>query len=1160
MAKYPQGITSFIPTYQPFDLDWNILWKNNQLKQTKYDKNWQQLNNIYSRLYNAQVSNPESIKRKNQLLDEIDFNVRRVAGLDLSLQSNVTQAKQIFKPFYQDGNLIADMVRTKEYNNAIGQAKKFRTSTKKEERDMYWDGGIEYLQNRMEEFKALPYNELSSYGQFSYIPYADGDEEMQKIAKEMGNIKVMSRNGNYWVTTQNGELLRVPLQNRFQQALGNDPALKDRYKVEAYNQRKRAIRQNMSQGMDETQAEMKYLNENYADLLKYQTNQFDRIKTEKKSVQTKVYDLEEKLKNNPSAKTQGLLDQYKENLAILEALEKNTEAELELLQGNLKKTETGTSGSAIDPDDMEAIRYGVDANESRRLFNNAIMQTAQDMSMRNYEQTYKADEFAKIDYSNAKGIAAYQTKLYLKAAADSGYFPMLIKDEQGNPKYQEWADKNKEKREAAQRKAAEAQLKKDLKNKVKIEVTDKTTGEKRIIDNPVLTLMQKLPVLGRTKGSPFENLLQQQQKWSEQAIKAPADDLAKNLKNWYDKGLLTSDELNYILGADNNNRLQQHYAGQINTERQLGVIDAQTANARMMLMPYPEKELAQEGDFVLKTEEEKDNIVRSRLANLSRSIVLGGNNSTTEYILSRYTAWTQANSGLAGVDEQVKLTPSIQDLTSLLEDDTNLNRSIIAKRNERANAVIIKLSKDVGAPDDGVGRWWAPFMFVETMEGKRMATYEEFERQTAQFMNSVDDGSWDRQQSQHFTLEGLINASAQAGAAGGIAGTATTGIGGPLGMGAGMIIGGASYTLVSGGRDLYNAIFGTPDEEKRIPGMQGVANKDEWYEYIPLFNLAAGNSMKDEYDDMANLINQYDEEQSIPVMPPGINYIIDESAKTSGKGDFTTGANSITITPDATNTGLYSQYLQNVRPLIEQTIERIDDTKINTPISVLGVTNLDYEETEDQFNKDKLTELTKIILDDAAQVGLDKESPLKQLTVGISPISNDDFNKSALLLMPDGEYLDKVLKMVYPDSNQADDRAKLKTAILDKTQTLAVELPSSFVVNQPMYKLSFLSSAEQNLIDEKMRTYPYAADPRYSVTFSVEGDKAGSAMKVYYQYPIYLPNTGVYEMQISAPTEAIIGNKQLEKIRENFFNVMVPENESRNLKNYQSSKPADGKQ
>lgn len=1157
MAKYPQGITSFIPTYQPFDIDWNILWKNNQLKQTKYDKNWQQLNNIYSRLYNAQVSNPESIKRKNQLLDEIDFNVRRIAGLDLSLQSNVTQAKQIFKPFYQDRNLIADMVRTKEYNNAISQGTKYRTSTKKEERDMYWDGGIEYLQNRMEEFKALPYNELSSYGQFSYIPYADGDEEMQKIAKEMGNIKVMRRNGNYWVTTQNGELLRVPLQNRFQQALGNDPALKDRYKVEAYNQRKRAIRQNMSQGMDETQAEMKYLNENYAELLKYQTNQFDRIKTEKKSVQTKVYDLEEKLKNNPSAKTQGLLDQYKENLAILEALEKNTEAELELLQGNLKKTETGTSGSAIDPDDMEAIRYGVDANESRRLFNNAIMQTAQDMSMRNYEQTYKADEFAKIDYSNAKSIAAYQTKRYLKAAADNGYFPMLIKDAQGNPIYQEWADKNKEKREKEEKKKAEAQLKEDLKNKVKIEVTDETTGEKKIIDNPKLNQMQQLPVLGRTKGSPFENLLQQQEKWAEQAIQAPANDLVKNLKNWYDKGLLTSDELNYILGADANNGLQKAYAEQIKKERDSGIINAQIAQARMALMPYPEKELAAEGDFVLKSEEEKDAIVRSELANLSAIISNGSKDiPEVEYLLARYNAWTQANSGLAGVDEQVKLTPSIQDLTSLMQDATDLNTSIVEKRTERANAVIIKLSKDVGAPDDGIGRWWAPFMFVETPEGKRMATYEEFENQTAAFMNSVDDGSWDRQQSGHWTLEGAINAAAKTGTAGVMLGS-PTGLGAVPGGIGGAISGFVGYTLVAGGRDLYNFIAGTPDEEKVLPGFQSVANKEEWYEF---FNLAAGNSMKEEYDDMANLIKQYDEEQSIPVMPPGMNYIVDESAKTSGKGDFTTGANSITITPDATNTALYSQYLQNVRPLIQATSARLDDAKSETPISVLGVTNLDYEETEDQFNKDKLTELAKIILDDAAEVGLDKESPLKQLTVGISAISNDDFDKSALLLLPDGEYLDKALKMIYPDSNQADDRAKLKTAILDDTQTLAIEVPSSLVVDQPMYKKTFLSSAEQNLIEQKVRTYPYAADPRYSVTFSTEGDKAGSAMKVYYQYPIYLPNTGVYEMQFSVPTEAIIGNKQLEKIRENFFNVMVPENELRNLNNYQSSKPADGKQ
>ena len=175
MATYPQGITTFIPSYQPFQLDWNVLARNVQLKQTKYDKNWQKLNNIYGALYNSQVSNPESMKVRDNLLKQIDFDVRRVSGLDLSLQSNVTQAEQIFKPFYENKNLIADIVKTKEYNNAVAYGQSLKTSKNKDERDMYWGGGFEYLNNRMEEFKALPFDQISGFGNFKYTRYVNVD-------------------------------------------------------------------------------------------------------------------------------------------------------------------------------------------------------------------------------------------------------------------------------------------------------------------------------------------------------------------------------------------------------------------------------------------------------------------------------------------------------------------------------------------------------------------------------------------------------------------------------------------------------------------------------------------------------------------------------------------------------------------------------------------------------------------------------------------------------------------------------------------------------------------------------------------------------------------------------------------------------------------------
>ena len=55
MATYLQGVTDYIPDYQPFQPDYNFYNNVLQAKQTQYDTNWKALNNVYSTLYNANL-------------------------------------------------------------------------------------------------------------------------------------------------------------------------------------------------------------------------------------------------------------------------------------------------------------------------------------------------------------------------------------------------------------------------------------------------------------------------------------------------------------------------------------------------------------------------------------------------------------------------------------------------------------------------------------------------------------------------------------------------------------------------------------------------------------------------------------------------------------------------------------------------------------------------------------------------------------------------------------------------------------------------------------------------------------------------------------------------------------------------------------------------
>ncbi len=108
MATYLQGVTDYIPQFQPFQPDLNFYASLMQTKQSQYDSNWKALNKVYGQYFYADLTRDNNVKKKEDLLKQIEFNLKRVSGLDLSLEQNVNQATQVFKPFYEDKNLMKD--------------------------------------------------------------------------------------------------------------------------------------------------------------------------------------------------------------------------------------------------------------------------------------------------------------------------------------------------------------------------------------------------------------------------------------------------------------------------------------------------------------------------------------------------------------------------------------------------------------------------------------------------------------------------------------------------------------------------------------------------------------------------------------------------------------------------------------------------------------------------------------------------------------------------------------------------------------------------------------------------------------------------------------------------------------------------------------------
>ena len=72
MARYPQGVSNFIPSYQAYQPDFTSMGKMLKIKQNKYDQNWKQLNKQYGALLYSETTHDQSQKVKDQLENEID--------------------------------------------------------------------------------------------------------------------------------------------------------------------------------------------------------------------------------------------------------------------------------------------------------------------------------------------------------------------------------------------------------------------------------------------------------------------------------------------------------------------------------------------------------------------------------------------------------------------------------------------------------------------------------------------------------------------------------------------------------------------------------------------------------------------------------------------------------------------------------------------------------------------------------------------------------------------------------------------------------------------------------------------------------------------------------------------------------------------------------
>jgi hypothetical protein len=425
MATYLQGVTDYIPQFQPFQPDLNFYGNILQTKQTQYDNNWKSLNNMYSKYYYSELTRDKNIGARDSFIKDAQFNLKRISQLDLSLEQNVKQATQIFRPFYENQDLMKDMAWTKNKNAKLTGAESFRNSLDPEINNKYWDTGVQEIMYKTEEFKNATDADALSFSDVRYTPNVDIMGRAMDIAKDFGDVQsVTISNNNRWIIkTKNGEQLEEPLQKLFEARLGNDPSIQAYFKTEAYVDRKNYAESNAAQfNGDKNAAEMQYLQDKF-NVMKIQ-NQAAYKQMQEQSVvyDNKIRDIKGQIDNgSKDPKLQKQLDQYLMNKEINDQVLQRVKKENDLMNTNQGSDPSNPYG------DIKSFRYKVDSGVAAGLMTKRLGEAAHVYAYRNYFQDMDANPYQvnnekhSMDlslmnqrYKNEKALAEYKAELKTK--------------------------------------------------------------------------------------------------------------------------------------------------------------------------------------------------------------------------------------------------------------------------------------------------------------------------------------------------------------------------------------------------------------------------------------------------------------------------------------------------------------------------------------------------------------------------------------------------------------------------------------------------------------------------------------------------------------------------------------------------------------------------
>jgi hypothetical protein len=389
MATYIPQVQDKVEKVHPPETNWQFEAQLLSTRQAKYDAGHKKLSDLYGKILNAGLTRENNIEAREEFFKLIDQDLRKIAGIDLSKESNVTQAQQVFNQVYENDYLVKDMVWTKNFQNEMKRSEGFKNCVDHEKcGGRFWEDGVKYMNYKRDEFKNMTNDESLGFGNVRYIPYNNLMEQAIKDAKEAGldvTIEQLDKDGKYQITTKNGQNVIQPLTQMFGALYAKNPEFQDVYKVMAYNKRKdwtyNAVRSGEFKTLEEAAAG--YVQNEYDKIEKDFEKMSRGVKNETETLQ-KRYDAYLKDAQANKLKPADLIKMQETEMLL--AKSKEVDAWLDVTRNAKKNLHSQSS--------MNAIGEWMDQAYSSTLFEVDLHRAAGVLSNRDKSITMEEDKFA----------------------------------------------------------------------------------------------------------------------------------------------------------------------------------------------------------------------------------------------------------------------------------------------------------------------------------------------------------------------------------------------------------------------------------------------------------------------------------------------------------------------------------------------------------------------------------------------------------------------------------------------------------------------------------------------------------------------------------------------------------------------------------------------